>query len=127
MGRTPWQTNSALVADIDKLPHGPAWKVYEISTILPDQSVKQSYLFARDIVEVALDLVANPAFSKFMHYVPERLWTTEDCRSRVYDNPWTGDWWWRIQVSWDFCLSVLGNRLTRRRRAFETDMGQLSP
>ncbi|KAF8595004.1 hypothetical protein BDV93DRAFT_407138, partial [Ceratobasidium sp. AG-I] len=87
-----------LMEDIDKLPHGPAWSVYEINTILPNQDVRVSYLFTRNIVDVALELVANPVFKDFMHYVPERLWTTEDCQSRVYDNPWTGDWWWRIQA-----------------------------
>lgn len=110
--------------DIDKLPHGPAWEVYEINTTLADGSTNLSYLFSRNIVEVALELVANPAFNKFMHYAPERLWTTADCKTRAYDNPWSGDWWWRMQVSAHIrlCINII---LTVCSYVSKTDTGRL--
>ncbi|KAG9088496.1 hypothetical protein FRC06_001996, partial [Ceratobasidium sp. 370] len=77
-------TNKALMDDINKLPHGPGWEVYEIITKVAGQADTQSYLFTRNIVDVVCDIMANPAFKEFMRYVPERHWTTADCKSQVH-------------------------------------------
>ncbi|KAG9079990.1 hypothetical protein FRC06_007208, partial [Ceratobasidium sp. 370] len=98
VGNTPWKNNKELMKDLDELPHGPEWEVYEIVTKMARQADKKSYLFTRNIVEVVLDIMANPAFQDCMHYAPQRLWTTADRQSRVYGNPWTAKWWWRMQM-----------------------------
>ncbi|KAG9080472.1 hypothetical protein FRC06_006535, partial [Ceratobasidium sp. 370] len=98
VGRTPWKTNKALMNDLDKLPHGPGWEVYEIVTKQAGLADKKSYLFTRNIVEVVCDIMANPAFKEFMRYAPQRHWTTADRRSRVFGNPWSANWWWRTQL-----------------------------
>ncbi|KAG9078478.1 hypothetical protein FRC06_008343, partial [Ceratobasidium sp. 370] len=82
VGNTPWKNNKELMEDLDKLPHGPGWEVYEMVTKMAGQSNTKSYLFTRNIVEVVLDIMANPAFRDCMHYAPQRLWTTADRRSR---------------------------------------------
>ncbi|KAG8734101.1 hypothetical protein FRC10_011942 [Ceratobasidium sp. 414] len=98
VGNTPWKSNRELMEDLDKLPRGPGWEVYEIVTKMAGQTNKKSYLFTRNIVDVVLDIMANLAFKDYMHYTPQRLWTTADRQSRVYSNPWTANWWWRTQM-----------------------------
>ncbi|KAG8726549.1 hypothetical protein FRC10_006972, partial [Ceratobasidium sp. 414] len=42
VGNTPWRDNKALTEDLDKLPHGPGWEVYEIITKMAGQANKKS-------------------------------------------------------------------------------------
>lgn len=57
-------------------------------------------LWKRDPVECIKDLMSNPAFKEHMAYAPERVYTnaegSED--SRIFDEMWTANWWWKIQV-----------------------------
>ncbi|KAG8727038.1 hypothetical protein FRC10_006493, partial [Ceratobasidium sp. 414] len=98
VGNTPWKDDKALMEDLDKLPHGPQWDVYEIVTKMAGQANKKLYLFTRNIMEVVLNIMANPAFKDYIRYAPQRHWTTADRQSRVYDNPWSANWWWRTQM-----------------------------
>ncbi|KAG8732412.1 hypothetical protein FRC10_000943 [Ceratobasidium sp. 414] len=75
------EDNKVLMEDLDKLPHGPGWEVYKIVTKMAGQANKKSYLFMRNIVEVALDIMANPVFKDHMRYTPQRHWTTADRQS----------------------------------------------
>ncbi|KAG8738272.1 hypothetical protein FRC12_016817 [Ceratobasidium sp. 428] len=86
-----------MMADLDKLPHGPGWKVYEIQNKDGPERIKKSYLFTRDIVDVIKEIMANPAFREYMRYAPERHYRTKDGQNRVYGNAWTANWWWRTQ------------------------------
>lgn len=52
----------------------------------------------RNPVDVVTELISRPEFAKTMHYAPERVYRDSDCNNRVYDEMWTGDWWWDIQV-----------------------------
>jgi hypothetical protein len=52
----------------------------------------------RDILAVIRQLIGARRFKYCMHYVPEQHWTLRERKSRVYDEMWTGDWWWRMQV-----------------------------
>ncbi|KAG9123596.1 hypothetical protein FRC07_014604 [Ceratobasidium sp. 392] len=64
VGQTPWKNNKMMMANIDKLPHGPGWKIYEIKD--KEGPHKSSYLFTRDIIEVIKEIMANLAFRKYM-------------------------------------------------------------
>ncbi|KAG9082626.1 hypothetical protein FRC06_004918, partial [Ceratobasidium sp. 370] len=97
-GRTPWKSNKALMDEVDKLPHGPSWAVYELKTKFNERLIKKSYLFTRHIVEVVCDMMANPAFAKVVHFAPQRRYKAADRRNRIYGNPWTTNWWWRTQM-----------------------------
>lgn len=56
-------------------------------------------LWRRDPVECLRELIGNPAFRDQMRFAPERAYEDKDGKSRLYDETWTGDWWWETQVS----------------------------
>jgi hypothetical protein len=55
-------------------------------------------LWRRDPVDCVRELLGNPAFKKDMKYAPERVYEDVEGNSRVFDEMWTGDWWWETQV-----------------------------
>lgn len=61
--------------------------------------VEELELWRRDPVECVRDLIGNPAFKESMAYEPEHVYTDAMGGTRVYDEMWTGDWWWKMQVS----------------------------
>ncbi|QRV87016.1 hypothetical protein RhiJN_15034 [Ceratobasidium sp. AG-Ba] len=80
-GQVPWPNNKKLLGDIDKLPHGPDWMVYDIDlneTAQRAQHKHNSYLFKRSLLATFQDLMANPEHKDFMRYAPQRDWTAED-------------------------------------------------
>ncbi|KAG8727009.1 hypothetical protein FRC10_006501, partial [Ceratobasidium sp. 414] len=97
VGRTPWETNRAMMEDLDQLPHGPGWSAYELRSQENEHSIKRSYLLTWNIVEVVADVMANPAFNGLMDFAPERRYTAGDCSNRVYGNASSARWWWRTQ------------------------------
>ncbi|QRW03214.1 hypothetical protein RhiLY_02213 [Ceratobasidium sp. AG-Ba] len=77
-GFVPWLNNKQLMADIDRLPHGPLWDVSDIQLNEIGQHVRRkhdSYLFKRSVVETFRDLMANPEFDGYIR----------------------GKWWWDMQ------------------------------
>lgn len=61
--------------------------------------VEELELWRRDPVECVKDLMGNPAFRDHMSYVPEEVFADSEGTSRIYDKMWTGEWWWKMQVS----------------------------
>lgn len=55
-------------------------------------------LWRRDPVECIRELIGNPAFRDTMRFAPERLYADEEGNVRVFEEMWTGDWWWKTQV-----------------------------
>ncbi|KAH9951748.1 hypothetical protein B0H21DRAFT_775908 [Amylocystis lapponica] len=57
-------------------------------------------LWKRNPVECIRELIGNPMFKDHIRYAPEKLYTNELKRpdTRIYDETWTGDWWWDTQV-----------------------------
>ncbi|CAE6368386.1 unnamed protein product [Rhizoctonia solani] len=95
-GKTPWKNNRALLKDIDRLPRGVEWVSDEI--VIGEDSNERVYtVFKRDIVKVVGELIGAPRFKNHMRYAPERHWTSRNRRQRVYDEMWSGEWWWRTQ------------------------------
>ncbi|KAG8786411.1 hypothetical protein FRC12_016619 [Ceratobasidium sp. 428] len=102
VGQTPWKTNKKLIEDIDKLPHGPVWDVFDINLNEPAQRGPRrhtSYLFMRPIIDTLRDLISNPAFKDEIQYAPVKHWTAEDRKCRVYSETNTGKLMWNLQVS----------------------------
>lgn len=56
-------------------------------------------LWRRDPVECVRELIGNPAFKEYIAYQPEKVYADPEGKTRVYDEMWTGDWWWNMQVS----------------------------
>ncbi|KAG8710043.1 hypothetical protein FRC08_017694 [Ceratobasidium sp. 394] len=100
VGQTPWVNNNQLMADLDKLPHGPEWKVFDIKLDTPIRHTRRKhylYLFTRSVVATFQDLMANPEFKSSMQYAPRREWTAEDRKCRVFGESSSAEWWWRMQ------------------------------
>jgi hypothetical protein len=55
-------------------------------------------LWRHDIIQVIKQLIGNPAFAEHMAYAPEHVFKDAKGTIRCYDEMWTGDWWWKIQV-----------------------------
>jgi hypothetical protein len=56
-------------------------------------------LWRRDPVECVRELIGNPSFRMAMKFAPERLFEDSSKKVRIYNEAWTGDFWWEIQVS----------------------------
>ncbi|KAI6017981.1 hypothetical protein BKA83DRAFT_4058579 [Pisolithus microcarpus] len=88
---------------VDKLRTGPAWSCEMIDVcgdvVGEDGTLKheQLELWRRDPIECVQDLMGNPAFRDAMSYVPQRAYTDANGENRIYDEMWTGNWWWDVQ------------------------------
>lgn len=69
-------------------------------------------LWHRDPVECVRELLGNPAFRDSQHFVPEQHFRNRDGTNRQYDEMWTADWWWEIQVRLNMMLKGKANGLT---------------
>ncbi|KEP45690.1 hypothetical protein V565_249570, partial [Rhizoctonia solani 123E] len=96
-GKTPWHNCLKMLEDLDKLRHGPSWKVYEIEIPQADGKVRVEYLFGRNIIEIIRSLIGDWTFKEELRYSPTRVWTTKERKERLYSETWTGNWWWRMQ------------------------------
>jgi hypothetical protein len=63
---------------------------------MPPEEVE---LWRRDPVECIRELMGNPTFKSLMAYAPERVYDDIQGKVRIFDQTWTGDWWWDTQVS----------------------------
>ena len=55
-------------------------------------------LWRRNPIDCIWDLIGNPAFHKHVAYGPEHIYADDKGGSRIFDEMWTGDWWWKTQV-----------------------------
>ncbi|KAJ8486761.1 hypothetical protein ONZ45_g14559 [Pleurotus djamor] len=88
---------------LDKLPTGPDWHC-EVVQIQGDQHnpdgsimMEDVEVWRRDPVECIRELIANPAFKDYMAYLPEQVFADKEGTQRIYDEMWTGEWWWKMQ------------------------------
>jgi hypothetical protein len=97
-GNVPWVNDRSLLIDIDKLPHGPSWSTEEL-LIGEGTEERVHILYKRSVIDLIRDLISEPSFKDCMRYALQRHWTSRARRERVYSETWTGNWWWRRQVS----------------------------
>ncbi|KAJ2975809.1 hypothetical protein NUW54_g11669 [Trametes sanguinea] len=105
-GRTQpsYESNYKFFQKIDALPPGRAsWKV-EVMEATGDKlgedgkpRTERIELWSRNAVDCVRELMGNPAFRESLVYSPQRSYMDEEGRGRLYDNMWTGDWWWDVQ------------------------------
>jgi hypothetical protein len=113
-----FHNSRSFLQKIDALPAGPKWEceVFEITGDEPDErdhSKKRTEvveLWRRDPVECIRELIGNPAFRDHMRYAPERVFKDETGKNQVFDETWTGEWWWKTQVSLLFLFSFYLSR-----------------
>lgn len=88
---------------IDTLPAGPEWEcvTFEVEGVDAngDPTIEEVELWRRNPVECVKELLANPAFKDKCHYEPKRVFTDKSKANRVYNEMWTGEWWWELQAS----------------------------
>ncbi|KAG8767571.1 hypothetical protein FRC12_006168, partial [Ceratobasidium sp. 428] len=95
-GKAVWRDDADLLQEIDRLPKGPKWRT-EYVTVGEGRHKRTHPVYLRDILEVIRSLIGARRFKNFMRYAPERHWTSSDKKCRVYDEMWSGDWWWKMQ------------------------------
>ena len=95
----------SLLKRVDSLCTGSAWTCEQINVDgdmkSDDGSLKRETLelWRRDPVECVEELIGNPVWRDAMAYSPEHAYTDARGRNQIYDEMWTGDWWWETQVS----------------------------
>jgi Plavaka transposase len=52
----------------------------------------------RNLIDCIKELFGNPSFRDNISYVPQKVFTNGAGTTRIYDEMWTGDWWWTMQV-----------------------------
>jgi hypothetical protein len=95
----------SLMKKIDQLPTGPDW-VCDIVNVSGDLEGEDGErmgedleLWRRNPLECIQELIGNPSFKDKMVFEPAQFFTDEACTNRLIDEAWTGDWWWKAQVS----------------------------
>jgi len=99
-----FHNNRSFLSKVDQLPTGPGWQC-EIVDVVGDTLDNSSKpmgekleLWRRDPLECIQELLGNPAFKDHVSYAPERVYTSTEGEEQVYDEMWTGDWWWNTQA-----------------------------
>lgn len=89
---------------VDLLPTGPRWTC-QIIKVVGDRlgengqpKVEDVELWKRDPLDIIKALISNPLFKDHIAYQPEKVYRDKTATIRVYDEMWTGDWWWETQV-----------------------------
>jgi hypothetical protein len=106
--------NRSLLQKIDTLATGPEWKCEIVTAhgnkVGQDKTMmtEDLELWKRDPVECVKELIGNPAFQNLVSYVPQRAYADKAGLNRIFDEMWTGDWWWDTQVrNPTFCRYIL--------------------
>ncbi|KAJ7073219.1 Zn-finger domain-containing protein [Mycena belliarum] len=100
-----FKNNRAFLKKVDQLPTGPDWtcKIVTAAGNKLDENdelmSEELELWMRDPVECIKELMSNTAFRDHMAYAPERVYGTAagSEESRIFDEMWTAEWWWKLQ------------------------------
>ncbi|EPQ50928.1 hypothetical protein GLOTRDRAFT_133665 [Gloeophyllum trabeum ATCC 11539] len=99
-----YKNRHSLNEKVDSLPTVGAPWIQEVITIAGTEfdgngepMHEEVELWYRDPVECVRELVGNPAFEGKQAYAPERVYVDPQGQNRMYDEMWTGDWWWETQ------------------------------
>ena len=90
---------------VDKLPSGVQWQCETIDLTGDnvdedgDPMTETLKLWFRDPVECVKELLGNPTFKDSIRYAPERIFNDPEHTTQRFSEMWTGDWWWKQQVS----------------------------
>ncbi len=102
---TSFNSKDQLLQKVNHLPQGVEWKCTGLNVkgdLKGQDGVEMSELLElwhRDPVECVRELIGNPAFRDSMQFAPERLYEDELGKQEVWNEMWTGQWWWETQVS----------------------------
>jgi hypothetical protein len=121
--KVSYHNNYSFLQKVDALPTGPGWKC-EIVTAAGneldenDELMKEDLeLWKRDPVECIRELIGNPAFVDYMAYIPEHVYGNAEApeSSRIFDEMWTANWWWELQVRSETLLLGSSNTIIQKK------------
>ncbi|KIO19455.1 hypothetical protein M407DRAFT_11379 [Tulasnella calospora MUT 4182] len=101
--RPPFRNKYEFFKKIDALPRGPGFTCETVSIIgdvldANGARLKEKVeLWLRDPVECVRDLMGKVTLRNAMNYRPMKVYTGEDRKTRIFEEMWTGEWWWDIQ------------------------------
>ena len=85
------------------MPSHLKW-IFEQITVIGDALDEAGRPYTEDVglwmqnpVHCVAELIGNPMFHGSISYVPEHVYADSEGKIRIYDEMWTGDWWWEIQ------------------------------
>ena len=99
-----FHNSHALLQRIDVLPKRPEWicVTFHITGDELDKNgercTEDVELWHQDPVECIKELISNSAFQDKLVYSPLRIYEDEQMTNRIYNEMWTCNWWWDIQV-----------------------------
>ncbi|KAG8758389.1 hypothetical protein FRC11_003755 [Ceratobasidium sp. 423] len=96
----PWDNLGEMYVTIDTFTFTPGW-THEILEVRADGGLEILDVYMRNILAVIKYLIGLRRLRDHIRYSSERHWTfdRQGHRARVYDEMWSGEWWWRIQVN----------------------------
>jgi hypothetical protein len=101
----PFKNKNTLYSAVDDLPlPGSEWTchIIDISGDKADDEgnpiAENVELWMRDIIECIRELLGNPAFRRHLCFKPEQAYRDATRTRRIFDQTWTGDWAWEMQV-----------------------------
>lgn len=68
-------------------------------------------LWLRNPVECVQELMGKVSLRESMVYSPARIYTGGDRQTRIFEEMWSGDWWWDVQVSYSYSPLTVGPRV----------------
>ncbi|KAG1888440.1 uncharacterized protein F5891DRAFT_1132009 [Suillus fuscotomentosus] len=102
--KVSYPNNRSFLKKIDALPtKGPEWHCDLIKVagdiVAQDREMSSAELelWQRNPVDCIRELIGNPTFKEMIAYAPEHAFEDRGGNSRVYDEMWSGDWWWDMQ------------------------------
>ena len=90
------------------------------SIILPGEDApvwapRMSEFWKRDTLQVLEDMVGDTRLASSMKWAPEKYYNSSG--KRIYSELWSGDWWWRKQVSSSWGETDLKEEIQNRSEA----------
>ncbi|QRV72348.1 plasma membrane ATPase 4 [Ceratobasidium sp. AG-Ba] len=97
-GMMPWETNRAMMQNVDRLPTGPEWSVIAFEIEGSSGKTELVELWLRDIIKVIKKLLNTRRFGRFLQFKPIRKWTSPARTEQIRDEITTGEWMWNVQA-----------------------------
>ncbi|KAG1792002.1 uncharacterized protein HD556DRAFT_1432737 [Suillus plorans] len=100
---TSFTSKYTLMKAVDQLPRGTEWMLKKITVkgnIVSNSGQWESEeleLWLRDPVDCIRELMGNSEFKNMVSYTPERVFADEEGKTCMFDEMWTGEWWWEMQ------------------------------
>ncbi|KAF8495591.1 hypothetical protein JB92DRAFT_2834758 [Gautieria morchelliformis] len=62
-----------------------------------ERRTEELFILCHNPVDCVKELIGNPAFKEAMHYAPQKVFTDLTEEDQVFNEMWTGEWWWELQ------------------------------